>query len=44
MGYLTYDNEVSHWSLFNGAIAVTGLTDFVDSFEQKLQVDAATAA
>jgi hypothetical protein len=42
-GVFDLDDERIHWSLFSGAIAVTGLSDMVDTLQDELQVDASAA-
>ena len=43
-GGFDFDNEQSHWSLFSGAVSVTGLSNMVDALLQnELQLDASTA-
>jgi hypothetical protein len=39
-GGFDFDNEESHWSLFSGAVSVTGLSDMVDDLQTRLQIDA----
>jgi hypothetical protein len=39
-GYFTFTDEISHWSLFNGVIAVTGLSDLLDGYVELFERDA----
>jgi hypothetical protein len=43
-GYLTFEDDQSHWSLFNGAAAVTGLSETVASICERLEADATISA
>ena len=42
-GVFCLEDERSHWSLFSGAIAVTGLSNMVDALQNELQLDASAA-
>lgn len=39
-GLLNFEDAKSHWSLFNGALAVTGLSKIVAQIDERLQADA----
>jgi hypothetical protein len=39
-GNFELDNDDSHWSLFSGAVSVTGLSDMVNDLQTRLQIDA----
>ena len=39
-GNFELDHEDSHWSLFSGAVAVTGLSHMVSDLQTRLQIDA----
>jgi hypothetical protein len=39
-GYFDFGNTESHYSLFNAAVALTGLSDMVSSIDTRLQADA----
>jgi hypothetical protein len=39
-GPFSFTDEIGHWSLFNGVVAVASLTGFVGKVEEQLEQDA----